>query len=218
MAEALSPSSARLGDDIGDVLGAIRRLIAADQAIQSRPPGPSAAAGVFAPSPMPASISSSVQAQPGPIPADSLAARAIEGRGAPRRLRLDRTRRVDLDERVVTLPRRDAGGADPSPAGLPASRRPADFLEEDDFADAFAWKERGAGVPEPVVRAPEAAVGPAAAEMPSPPPIGLGQADLRIALREMIREELQGELGARLSGNLRSVIRREIANALDAQD
>ncbi|MCG6111810.1 MAG: hypothetical protein MEQ74_06445 [Paracoccus sp.] len=38
---------------------------------------------------------------------------------------------------------------------------------------------------------------------------------LRAHLKEMIREELEGEMGARFSGNLRAVVRREIATALD---
>ena len=40
-------------------------------------------------------------------------------------------------------------------------------------------------------------------------------AQLRILLREMVREELQGEMGERFSGNLRAVIRREVADSLD---
>lgn len=38
---------------------------------------------------------------------------------------------------------------------------------------------------------------------------------MRTHLQEMIREELEGEMGARFSGNLRAVVRREIATALD---
>ncbi len=38
---------------------------------------------------------------------------------------------------------------------------------------------------------------------------------MRAHLQEMIREELEGEMGARFSGNLRAVVRREIASALD---
>lgn len=40
---------------------------------------------------------------------------------------------------------------------------------------------------------------------------------IRDLLRDMIQEELQGELGARFSRNLRGVIRREIAAAIDDQ-
>ncbi|RJK96210.1 hypothetical protein D3P06_17890 [Paracoccus aestuarii] len=38
---------------------------------------------------------------------------------------------------------------------------------------------------------------------------------LRDHLQEMIREDLEGEMGARFSGNLRTVLRREISVALD---
>lgn len=40
-------------------------------------------------------------------------------------------------------------------------------------------------------------------------------ATMRTHLQEMIREELQGEMGTRFSGNLHAVLRREIASALD---
>ncbi|ODT58794.1 MULTISPECIES: hypothetical protein [Paracoccus] len=65
------------------------------------------------------------------------------------------------------------------------------------------------------------------APMPPQPPVPMdeivGQAvtrimedgSLRAHLKEMIREELEGEMGARFSGNLRAVVRREIATALD---
>lgn len=43
----------------------------------------------------------------------------------------------------------------------------------------------------------------------------LEDGSLRSHLQEMIREELEGEMGARFSGNLRAVVRREIATALD---
>lgn len=68
--------------------------------------------------------------------------------------------------------------------------------------------------------------GPVAPTPPQPPvPMDeiVGQAvtrimedgSLRAHLKEMIREELEGEMGARFSGNLRAVVRREIATALD---
>lgn len=42
------------------------------------------------------------------------------------------------------------------------------------------------------------------------------EASIRDLLREMIQEELQGELGERFSRNIRAVIRREVAAAIDA--
>ncbi|TJZ91118.1 hypothetical protein FA743_13015 [Paracoccus gahaiensis] len=38
---------------------------------------------------------------------------------------------------------------------------------------------------------------------------------LRVRLQDMIRDELAGEMGARFSGNLQAVIRREVASGLD---
>lgn len=38
---------------------------------------------------------------------------------------------------------------------------------------------------------------------------------LRARLQDMIRDELAGEMGARFSGNLQAVIRREVASGLD---
>ncbi|WP_411838642.1 hypothetical protein [Paracoccus sp. ME4] len=43
----------------------------------------------------------------------------------------------------------------------------------------------------------------------------MDDAAMRARLKEMIREELEGEMGARFSGNLRAVVRREVAAALD---
>ncbi|MFC0202272.1 flagellar biosynthesis protein FlhF [Paracoccus rhizosphaerae] len=43
----------------------------------------------------------------------------------------------------------------------------------------------------------------------------LDEGTLRDRLNEMIREELQGEMGARFSSNIRAVIRREVATAVD---
>lgn len=43
----------------------------------------------------------------------------------------------------------------------------------------------------------------------------IGKGTLRDHLQAMIRDELAGEMGARFSGNLQAVIRREVANGLD---
>ncbi|WP_265500628.1 hypothetical protein [Paracoccus beibuensis] len=43
----------------------------------------------------------------------------------------------------------------------------------------------------------------------------LDQGSLRQHLNQMIQEELQGEMGARFSSNIRAVIRREVATAMD---
>ena len=59
---------------------------------------------------------------------------------------------------------------------------------------------------------PAGAVSAGAAEIAA-----LSDVGLRDLLREMIQEELHGELGERFSRNLRSVIRREVAAAIDDQ-
>ena len=66
----------------------------------------------------------------------------------------------------------------------------------------------------------QAALPEAALEGAERPAGGLGDEDdecIRDLLREMIREELSGELGERFSRNLRVLVRREIAAAIDAE-
>lgn len=115
----------------------------------------------------------------------------------------------------------------------------------DDFAEAFDWKARmRPELEEPVqVRAAEAktveqrlsgwalppqamTVDPVAqlaaeaeafdAEMKAEADLNDQEQSIRKLLREMVQEELNGELGQRFSANLRAVIRREIAAAIDA--
>ncbi|WP_410216238.1 hypothetical protein [Paracoccus sp. (in: a-proteobacteria)] len=90
----------------------------------------------------------------------------------------------------------------------------------------------------PAIPAPEAAavLPPPAAPQPVPEPAPARLADLpmdeivtqavrqlmadatlRQQLQEMIREDLHGELGATFSGNLRNLIRREVAERVDAR-
>ncbi|VDS07073.1 hypothetical protein PARHAE_00245 [Paracoccus haematequi] len=133
--------------------------------------------------------------------------------------------------------------ASPEPAGIvQALGDGAD--DADDFAEAFDWKARmrpELEEPAPVVLAeakpaeqrlsgwalpPEPAFDPVAqlaAEAEAFAAEQQAQADLtdeeqsiRDLLREMVQEELNGELGERFSANLRAVIRREIAAAIDA--
>ena len=50
----------------------------------------------------------------------------------------------------------------------------------------------------------------------APAPI-LDEASLRKMINDIVREELQGELGDRINRNLRKLIRREIAEFLEEQ-
>lgn len=76
--------------------------------------------------------------------------------------------------------------------------------------------------PQPVeIQAAPAPVPPAAPEVPVAQIVTqtvdqiMDDAAMRARLKEMIREELEGEMGARFSGNLRAVVRREVAASLD---
>jgi hypothetical protein len=71
-------------------------------------------------------------------------------------------------------------------------------------------------MPDPVTRA---------AEAPSEAPNGLGVEDgfldeeaLRDLVTEIVRAELQGALGERITRNVRKLVRREIHRAMTAQD
>ena len=55
------------------------------------------------------------------------------------------------------------------------------------------------------------------AARPAAADIEAEEQSIRDLLREMIQEELLGEMGQRFSSNLRAVIRREIASAIDDQ-
>jgi cell pole-organizing protein PopZ len=54
-------------------------------------------------------------------------------------------------------------------------------------------------------------------QRPGPNLAGLDEEDLRDMVREMIRQELQGVLGERITRNVRKLVRREIQRALDAE-
>jgi len=67
------------------------------------------------------------------------------------------------------------------------------------------------GAPEP---AEDGLADGLAAGQPAP---NLDEAALRAMINAIVREELQGELGERISRNMRKLIRREIAEALEEQ-
>lgn len=237
MAELAGGSAARLSADIGDVLAAIRRLIAEDEdlsAARSR-------------------IASRVEAAADGDAGDALARRHGGNAALARRLVQNAQAASDVSavspEIIV-------------PASQPVAASDA-LVEEDDFAEAFDWKARmrpdigldrhaadavlprlvldeamravpvhglpmpahpaGASintslhlVPDvPALAAPTPCT-PCAIPASTAEPTSDGEI-LRGHLREIIREELQGEMGARFSANLRAVIRREIAAAVDAQ-
>lgn len=68
---------------------------------------------------------------------------------------------------------------------------------------------------ETVAASDGALVGNASALVGNDAALGDDDAALRDLLRELIQEELQGEMGQRFSSNLRAVIRREVASVID---
>lgn len=98
----------------------------------------------------------------------------------------------------------------------------SDPVDDDaNFAEAFDWKANlGATstaepAPQPSPAQPKDAV---AVEAVTPESLALASdEEIREVLREMIREEMHGDLGQRFSRNLRAVIRREVAAAIDEQ-
>lgn len=136
--------------------------------------------------------------------------------------------------------------AAPAPAADSFSALVDDSAEdEDDFAEAFDWKARmrpEIEEPKPVALAAGKLSEQRASGWVMSPDHGavdtvahlaaeaaafdaeqraVADADdedraIRELLREMVQEELNGELGQRFSANLRAVIRREIAAAIDA--
>ena len=136
--------------------------------------------------------------------------------------------------------------AAPAPAADSFSALVDDSAEdEDDFAEAFDWKARmrpEIEEPKPVALAAGKLSEQRASGWVMSPDNGavdtvahlaaeaaafdaeqraVADADdedraIRELLREMVQEELNGELGQRFSANLRAVIRREIAAAIDA--
>lgn len=133
---------------------------------------------------------------------------------------------------------------DPVPAAANLAGPVQDFADDaDDFAEAFDWKARmRPELEEPAASAeakpvelrlsgwtlpPEpasvdtvarlAAEADAFAAEQQAQAAGIDEEQgIRDLLREMVQEELNGELGERFSANLRAVIRREIAAAIDA--
>ncbi|MFC3629950.1 hypothetical protein ACFOM8_10890 [Paracoccus angustae] len=144
-----------------------------------------------------------------------------------------------------TVPQPDhAPAPEPVPAPVSLEQAVQDFADDsDDFAEAFDWKARmrpELEEPAPAVAArpveqrlsgwtlpPEPAVDPVAelaaaaaafdAELQAQADGDSTEQDIRDMLREMVQEELNGELGQRFSANLRAVIRREVAAAIEAQ-
>lgn len=94
-------------------------------------------------------------------------------------------------------------------SALPTAEQTRQSPVPEDAATAANENQRASAVPqsaEPLARQTITGLSPEEEEQ-----------SIRDLLREMIQEELHGELGERFSRNLRSVIRREVAAAIDDQ-
>lgn len=75
----------------------------------------------------------------------------------------------------------------------------------------------------PLVLGGDAAASPPEGEIADtahapPAAAALGEPALRALVAEIVREELRGELGARITGNIRKLVRREILRAQSLRD
>lgn len=102
-----------------------------------------------------------------------------------------------------------------------------DAPDADDIAEALApaaaLTGRLDGLNAPDTEAPPAPMGKAPDPAPqagptTEPPALPDREALRVLVGELIREEFQGELGARITRNVRKLVRREIARALATRD
>ncbi|MDO5704957.1 MAG: hypothetical protein Q4G49_07775 [Paracoccus sp. (in: a-proteobacteria)] len=124
---------------------------------------------------------------------------------------------------IPTYRRQTSQPAEPQPAAI--GEEPTSFAAEN-----TPMIEAVADIPVADMVADIAADLPPVEDMPVPPPVEAApvavapepaatNADvpqaLRALIREMIQEELHGELGQRFSRNLRAVIRREVLAAID---
>ena len=259
------PSAQRLSDDIGDVLGTIRRLIAEDEALSSardrlrdlrdRPPAPLRAIDSATPPPDPgeaiarrhggnAALARALAGLSRDLPESAasetdtpdlpdmdgfaaLMADADHGTQNDLARRLSATFPADRDSGPLRL-EQPLSLAEDRPMQGPALPEisPATAATPVDFDEDFDWKAhmRPDLPPEPAPLCSD--IQPSVfrpAEHPAAKP-DMSAADpmneeetIREWLREMIREELLGELGQRFSRNLRSLIRREVAVTIDDQ-
>ncbi len=142
------------------------------------------------------------------------------------------------EEEEFAIAEEDSVAADEEAFGLEAEELAA---EDDDASDYDAWEPAGeegqpgfrgpgaagaeAVLEEPpieaaLVRLATAPSLPEAAENVGKPDLEslLDEAELRALVAEVLREELKGPLGERITRNVRKLVRREIAQALSSMD
>lgn len=217
--------------------GGSHRLVLTEAQRVGRPPGsappPPAADAAADASPPPAAVSDSAAGDTPPYdqPAQDVAPSGTTGAAvpgldpqAPPRLRW--TGQGEAAIRAAAVEQR------PGPPLPPLALRPAGDPVSVTAGSDFASR-RAAPPPSDPVRAAPAAGGPAMVATSAPPAateagsdgtddaeapsLPRDEAALRTLIAEVVREELQGVFGERISRNLRRMVRAEIANALAAR-
>jgi hypothetical protein len=220
--------------EIEDVLSSIRKLVARDDAVAAAP-GATGTDGqerlVLSPETRVASASSADDgaaqkpfrlARPISIPVTPSLSQAVAELEARVMAKVERWEAEAQAEAEEAVPETQENGAEAPQA------QAAEDMGESEPSDA----EPAAAEPQPAepAAAPEAAVVPFAQEPLSlrpapakhaktkPTPMPKTEAALRAYVSEVIREELRGALGERISQNVRKLVRREIALALSERE
>lgn len=199
--------------EIEDVLSSIRRLVSEDLrgAPAADPVRPAVPRLVLTPAlRVDAPVAPEPQAEPetvAPVGREALVARLAELEAIldaqDQSFEEDAGEALDLPVAVARLaeaaeaPFIDSSADEAQPAVAP----------EPVAEESFTWTE-------PVEAAGEDEVLPAASEEPF---ATLDAATLRELIRDVLREELQGEIGERVTRNLRKMIRTEVSRALTAR-
>jgi hypothetical protein len=138
------------------------------------------------------------------------------------------------DATVTHLLRTPPGGHAPAVEPFPDASAEDESPSSGDIPDAeivdgnatgglhFARQARRAGLAdaddEPPAAPPEAEVLRGAAEVPEAPMLDLHADALADLVRDILREELQGPLGERMTRNIRKLVRAEVARMLATKD
>lgn len=113
------------------------------------------------------------------------------------------------DEGEAALPRPESApepNTDETSAGFAAPSEPAPLAEAASEAPAKALEEEEAALDDPVLDGGD------------PDEMAFDEAMLRELVTDILREELQGALGQRITRNVRKLVRAEIARALASRD
>jgi hypothetical protein len=190
------------GGGIEDVITSIRRLVAQ----RAHPEGDVPARLV---------LTQSLRIDTGTSPRQDGSPRAGDGLGG-----LSRT--LDEIEAALDGSSRDWNGQEPGdPEGEP------DFDDWEPADDSAKLRPRGDAASSEAGEVIELAADEVTEDAPAPPPVDVAAADLeallderelRALVAEVLREELKGPLGERITRNVRKLVRREIAQALSTLD